>query len=64
MEGVMADLGRRLGTDFGGEVPRVLERKKESGVSSSEFTVSGQLQRRVEAFYSEDYDRFGYQRGA
>jgi hypothetical protein len=64
MERVMTDLGRRLGTDFGGEVPRVLERKKESGVSSSEFTVSGQLQRRVEAFYSEDYDRFGYQRGA
>lgn len=63
MEAITAELGRRLETDFGNDIPRVLERKEATGVASSDVVVTTQLRQRIEAFYSEDYDRFGYQRG-
>lgn len=60
MNTIMADLSARLGKDLDCDVPRVMDRKGESGVASSQVEVSQGLERRLRVFYRDDYHMFGY----
>ncbi len=42
------------------EVPRVLDRKEQSGIASSEVRLTPGLEGRLRMEYAEDFARFGY----
>ena len=62
LEAVVSDLNTRWGLDLKplSEVPRVLDRKEQSGIASSEVRLSPGLERRLRTEYAEDFLRFGY----
>ncbi len=62
LEATVRDLNTRwdLGLLPLSEVPRVLDRKEQSGIASSEVRLTPGLEGRLRMEYAEDFARFGY----
>ncbi len=62
LETTVSDLNTRwdLGLLPLSEVPRVLDRKEQSGIASSEVRLTAGLEARLRMEYAEDFARFGY----
>ena len=62
LEAVVRDLNTRwgLGLQPLSEVPRVLDRKAQSGIASREVRLTPGLEGRLRMEYAEDFARFGY----
>jgi hypothetical protein len=62
LETTVSDLNTRwdLGLLPLSEVPRVLDRKEQSGIASSEVRLTPGLEARLRMEYAEDFARFGY----
>jgi hypothetical protein len=62
LETTVSDLNTRwdLGLLPLSEVPRVLDRKEQSGIASSEVRLTPGLEARLRTEYAEDFARFGY----
>lgn len=60
MEEIIRDLNQHAAVAVDTEIPRVMDRKSASGVSSSDVCLSSRLQSRIRDLYSADFSRFGY----
>jgi hypothetical protein len=60
LDRIVEDVNARFGLSLEGSVPKVMDRHSSSGVSSRDIKVSADLERRIKAFYYEDFSRFGY----
>lgn len=60
MAGVLTDLNDRFDLGLDPDVPRVMDRKDATGISSSDVVLSPHLDRRVREIYADDFSRFGY----
>lgn len=60
LERAVADMSRRLGIDVTTEVPRAMDRARESGIPSSKVELSPRLIARLRAMYHQDFVAFGY----
>jgi hypothetical protein len=57
---IVRDVNARFDLALEGDIPKIMDRHTASGFSSSDIKVSPDLERRIKAFYYEDFNRFGY----
>lgn len=62
MENIIDGINDEYGLDLAADVPRIRDRRTESGFATDELQVPDEVIRRVTDFYSPDYATFNYAR--